>query len=73
MSQTWWTIPEAGCWIWFKLVKSEKIYQGEVDVISPELIKIAAQPCGAIPKVVVGIKGNQIIASEHDLPEGYEA
>ena len=53
--------------------EAEKIYQGETDDILPELYKIATSPGGARPKVLVGIKDNQIIAGEHNLPEGYVA
>ena len=49
------------------------VYAGKQDDILPELIRAGGSPGGARPKVVVGIKDNQIISGERDLPEGYQA
>ncbi len=38
----------------------------------PELVRAGGSPGGARPKVLVGIKGNQIISGEDDLPGGFE-
>ena len=53
--------------------EATEVYNGKQQDILPELIRAGGSPGGARPKVVVGIKGDQIVSGERDLPEGYEA
>lgn len=39
--------------------------------VLPELMRAGGSPGGAGPKVLVGIKGNQIVSGEDELPDGY--
>jgi serine/threonine-protein kinase HipA len=53
--------------------EATEVYAGKQEDILPELIRAGGSPGGARPKVVVGIKGGQIVSGERDLPEGYQA
>ena len=53
--------------------EAEKVYTGSTDDVLPELLRVGTSPGGARPKIIVGIKGDQIIAGEHDLSQAYEA
>ncbi len=53
--------------------EAEKVYAGSTDDVLPELLKVGTSPGGARPKIIVGMQGDQVIAGEHDLPQGYEA
>jgi serine/threonine-protein kinase HipA len=52
--------------------ESIKFYEGEIDTVLPMAAKAGGSPGGARPKILVGIKGDQIISGESDLPPGYE-
>ena len=54
-------------------LEAAKVFAGKQDDILPELIRAGSSPGGARPKVLVGIKGDQIVSGERDLPDGYEA
>jgi len=53
--------------------EAEKVYAGSMDDVLPELLMAGTSPGGARPKIIVGIKNDQIVSGEHDLPEGYES
>jgi serine/threonine-protein kinase HipA len=49
-----------------------EVYSGETDEVLPQLIRAGGSPGGARPKVLVGIRADQIISGEDDLPDSYE-
>ncbi|ACN15612.1 putative capsule biosynthesis protein HipA [Desulforapulum autotrophicum HRM2] len=51
---------------------SREIIKSESVEIIPELMRMGGSPQGARPKIVVGLKGDQLISGADDLPEGYE-
>ena len=53
--------------------EAAEVYAGKQEDILPELIRAGGSPGGARPKVVVGIKDDQIVSGERDLPDGYRA
>ena len=53
--------------------EANEVYAGKQTDILPELLRAGGSPGGARPKVVVGIKGDQMISGEQDLPEEYQA
>lgn len=53
-------------------INAQQIYTGEAVDVLPELMRAGGSPGGARPKVLIGIKGNQIISGEDDLPGGFE-
>ena len=54
-------------------LEAEKVYAGSMADVLPELLMAGTSPGGARPKIIVGIKDDQIVSGEHDLPEGYES
>ena len=53
--------------------EAAEVYAGKQENILPELLRAGGSPGGARPKVVVGIKDDQIISGEQDLPKDYQA
>lgn len=53
-------------------INAQQIYSGQAVDVLPELMRAGGSPGGARPKVLVGIKGNQVISGEDDLPDGFE-
>lgn len=53
--------------------EAAEVYAGKQEDILPELIRAGGSPGGARPKVVVGIKDDQIVSGERDLSDGYQA
>ena len=51
---------------------AQQVYSGQAVEVLPELMRAGGSPGGARPKVLVGVKGNNIISGEDDLPDGYE-
>jgi serine/threonine-protein kinase HipA len=51
---------------------AEEIYSGEAVEVLPALLRAGGSPGGARPKILVGLKGKQIISGEDDLPTGFE-
>ena len=51
---------------------SRDVLTGHVETVLPELVRAGGSPGGARPKVVVGLRGEEIISGEDDLPEGFE-
>jgi len=53
--------------------EASEVYAGKQQDILPELIKAGGSPGGARPKIVVAIKGDQIISGEREIPDDYQA
>lgn len=51
---------------------AQQVHRGVTVRVLPELIRAGGSPGGARPKVLVGIRGDQIISGEGDLPAGFE-
>jgi len=49
------------------------VFAGEATRVLPELLRAGGSPGGARPKVLVGVKGQQLVSGEDRLPLGYEA
>ena len=52
--------------------ESVKIISGKTNTVLEELMKAGGSPGGARPKVLVGVKGNNLISGEGIIPKGYE-
>jgi serine/threonine-protein kinase HipA len=52
--------------------QSERVLSGEAEDVLPPLLRAGGSPGGARPKVLVGVRKNQLISGERDLPEGFE-
>lgn len=51
---------------------AQEIYSGEAVEVLPQLMRAGGSPGGARPKALIGVKGNQIISGDDDLPDGFE-
>ncbi len=51
---------------------SRKILQGDAGEVLPQLLRAGGSPGGARPKVLVGLRGEEILSGEDDLPDGFE-
>lgn len=51
---------------------AEEVLAGDTVEVLPQLMRAGGSPGGARPKVLVGLKGEQIRSGEDDLPAGYE-
>lgn len=51
---------------------AREVFSGEAADVLPELMRAGGSPGGARPKVLVGIKGRQIISGEDELPADFE-
>ncbi len=52
---------------------AEAVYSGQTQEVLPQLERAGGSPGGARPKVLVGIKDNEVISGQDDLPDGFEA
>lgn len=52
--------------------QSELVLSGDAQDVLPPLLRAGGSPGGARPKVLVGVRKNQLISGERDLPEGFE-
>jgi serine/threonine-protein kinase HipA len=50
---------------------SEEVLRGGSREVLPQLLRAGGSPGGARPKVLVGIRGDEILSGEEDLPPGY--
>jgi serine/threonine-protein kinase HipA len=50
---------------------ARQILSGEAAEVLPALMRAGGSPGGARPKVLIGLKGDQIISGEDDLPDGF--
>lgn len=53
--------------------QSYEVLAGNSETVLPQLQRAGGSPGGARPKVLVGIKDNEIISGEEILPSGYES
>lgn len=49
------------------------VLEGKSDRVLPQLLRAGGSPGGARPKVLVGVRGEDLISGEDDLPGGYVA
>lgn len=54
------------------LQQATRVHAGEAAEVLPQLVRAGGSPGGARPKVLVGLRGEEVISGEDDLPEGYE-
>jgi serine/threonine-protein kinase HipA len=52
---------------------ASQVLRGTVSEVLPALRRAGGSPGGARPKVVVGLRADEVISGEDDLPEGFEA
>lgn len=50
---------------------SRQVLQGTAREVLPELLRAGGSPAGARPKVLVGVRGEEILSGEDDLPPGF--
>lgn len=50
----------------------ESVRRGTADEILPELERAGGSPGGARPKVLVGVRGDELVTGDVDLPDGFE-
>ncbi len=50
---------------------SEQVLQGSTGDVLPQLVRAGGSPGGARPKVLVGVRGDELLSGEDDLPEGF--
>ena len=51
---------------------ARKVLTGSRADVLPELLRVGGSPGGARPKVVVGVKGDELWSGDDDLPAGFE-
>ncbi len=52
--------------------QSEQVLSGQAQDVLPALLCAGGSPGGARPKVLVGVRGDQLLSGEGDLPAGFE-
>lgn len=50
---------------------SERVLQGSSEEVLPLLVRAGGSPGGARPKVLIGVRGDEILSGEEDLPAGF--
>ncbi|MEI6564555.1 MAG: HipA domain-containing protein, partial [bacterium] len=50
-----------------------RVMAGKSNRVLPQLLRAGGSPGGARPKVLVGLRGDEMISGEDELPEGYTA
>jgi serine/threonine-protein kinase HipA len=53
--------------------EAQEVFAGELKTVLPELLKAGGSPGGARPKVLVGVKGDEIFTGTEPYPPGHEA
>lgn len=53
--------------------EASRVLAGKAADVLPQLLRAGGSPGGARPKVLVGLRDDEIISGEDDLPAGYEA
>ena len=53
-------------------IQSHNILSGKTDDVLPQLMNAGGSPCGARPKVLVGIYNDDMVSGETDLAEHFE-
>ncbi len=51
---------------------AKNILSGDTLEVLPQLMRAGGSPGGARPKILIGLKENQLISGETDLPQGFE-
>lgn len=54
------------------LQQATQVHAGEAAEVLTQLVRAGGSPGGARPKVLVGLRGEEVISGEDDLPLGYE-
>lgn len=54
------------------LGNATEVMAGEAGEVLPQLLRAGGSPGGARPKVLVGLRGNEVLSGEDDLPSGFE-
>lgn len=54
-------------------LEAQEVFAGELKTVLPELLKAGGSPGGARPKVLVGVKGDEIFTGTEPYPAGHEA
>ncbi|MFU8781379.1 MAG: type II toxin-antitoxin system HipA family toxin [Kiritimatiellia bacterium] len=49
-----------------------RVLRGPVEDVLPQLLQSGGSPGGARPKILVGLKGNELVTAPDPLPDGYE-
>jgi serine/threonine-protein kinase HipA len=52
---------------------SREVLQGTAKEVLPQLLRAGGSPGGARPKVLVGVRGDELLSGEDDLPAGFGA
>ncbi len=50
---------------------SQQVIQGSSEDVLPRLMRAGGSPGGARPKVLVGVRGDEMLSGEDDLPAGF--
>ncbi|MCP3957616.1 MAG: type II toxin-antitoxin system HipA family toxin [bacterium] len=50
---------------------SDRILRGSTEEVLPQLLRAGGSPGGARPKVLIGVRGDEIVSGEGGLPEGF--
>ncbi len=50
---------------------SEQVLRGATEDVLPLLVRAGGSPGGARPKVLVGVRGEELLSGEDELPDGY--
>lgn len=50
---------------------AKRVLRGASQDVLPQLLRAGGSPGGARPKVLVGVRGNELISGEDDLPPGF--
>jgi len=53
--------------------EAQAVLEGDAAEVLPELLRAGGSPGGARPKVLIGVRGKEILAETVVYPEGYEA
>ena len=51
---------------------AQEVFAGSAEEILPQLLTAGGSPGGARPKVLVGVRGDELLSGADDLPEGFE-
>lgn len=52
--------------------EAQAVVAGEAGIVLPELLQAGGSPGGARPKVLVGVRGDDLVAGPEPYPDGYE-
>lgn len=51
---------------------AREVFEGHIIDVLPQLERAGGSPGGARPKVIVGLKGDQVVSGDGELPAGFE-